>query len=299
MRTESGYVDISITTKIDTSNLVSLLNDDTLLGSWDQKGTVHLYWPVEAWGEEKLKNLNQCLQQIGAIAEGTIIEISPCPAEDWNARWASVVKPVRIGRRIIIRPSWENLMTSPGAIEIILDPKQAFGTGHHSTTQLLIEWLEEVINGKERVLDVGTGSGILAMVALRLGAEYALGIDIDPLAIEYAKDYARMNNFDDHLQLQVQPLETLEHGNFDLILANLDRRTLLSQARHFSRAKSEGTLLLVSGILIEDQKDITETLLDLGWEVLGFRKREDWLAFGFKSCSSNEKLFRLSFQEPD
>ncbi|UCE64598.1 MAG: 50S ribosomal protein L11 methyltransferase, partial [Nitrospirota bacterium] len=207
--TESDYYDISIATNIDTGNLVSLLDDDTLLGSWDQDGTVHLYWPVQAWGENKLNNLTQLLQQLSENSEAFTIEISKCPAENWNARWAAVVKPIRIGQRIMIRPSWYAAKPVPEAIEIILDPKQAFGTGHHATTQLLLEWLEEVISREQRVLDVGTGSGILAMVALKLGASFALGIDHDPIAIACAREYARVNNFAENLQLHVQDLADL------------------------------------------------------------------------------------------
>lgn len=285
MSTESDYYDISIATNIDTSNLVSLLNDGTLLGSWEQEGTVHLYWPVHAWGKEKLNILTMLLQQLRETPDAFTIEISQCPSENWNTRWAALVKPIRIGRRIMIRPSWDAVNTSTEAIEIILDPKQAFGTGHHATTQLLLEWLEEVMSGGERVLDVGTGSGILAMVALRLGAEFALGIDHDPIAIECAREYARVNNFDEKLQLQVQDLENVDKQTFDLVLANLDRQTLLNQAMHLQRVKSIGTHLLLSGILSEDQIDVTDRFVKLGWKLFDVREREGWLALGFKSDS--------------
>ncbi len=282
---ESDYYDISISTNIDTGDLVSLLDDDMLLGSWEQDGTVHLYWPVQAWGEHKLTHLTQLLQQLGENTDSFTIEISKCSAENWNARWAALVKPIRIGQRILIRPSWEEANTSPEEIEIILDPNQAFGTGHHATTQLLLEWLEEIINGGERVLDVGTGSGILAMVALRLGAKFALGIDHDPIAIDCAREYARANNFKENLQLHVQDLENVHKQIFDLILANLDRRTWLNQAMHLQRVTSSETFLLVSGILPDDQIDVTDSLARMNWVLIDSRERAGWLALGFKQRS--------------
>ena len=282
---DSDYYDISISTNIDTSQLVSLLDDDTLLGSWDQDGTVHLYWPVQAWGEHRLNHLAQLLQQLCTNTEPFTIEISKCSAENWNARWAALVKPIRIGQRIMIRPSWDETNTSPEEIEIILDPKQAFGTGHHATTQLLLEWLEEIINGGEHVLDVGTGSGILAMVALRLGATFALGIDRDPIAIECAREYALANNFKKNLQLQVQDFEHVDKQTFDLILANLDRRTWLNHAMHLQRVSSPETLLLLSGILSEDQFDVTDSLASMNWDLIDIRERDGWLALGFKQPS--------------
>ena len=234
MKADSDYYDISIATHLDTSDLVSLLDDDTLLGSWEQEGIVHLYWPAQAWRIEKLKVLNELLEGLDPTPGAFTIKISRCPSENWNARWAALIKPIRIGRRIIIRPSWESVNISPDAIEIILDPKQAFGTGHHATTHLLLEWLEEVIRGKERVLDVGTGSGILAMVAMKLGATFALGIDHDSIAIDCAKAYAESNNFDENLEFKVQDLKIWATKPFDIILANLDRRTLLTHVLVFS-----------------------------------------------------------------
>ena len=149
MMRESDYYDISITTNIDTSNLVSLLDDEALLGSWDQDGTVHLYWPVQAWGEKKLNTLTQLLSQLSENPEAFTIKIAKCPAENWNARWTALVKPIRIGQRILgFVHLGMHANTSPDEIEIILDPKQAFGTGHHATTQLLLEWLEEIISGE-------------------------------------------------------------------------------------------------------------------------------------------------------
>ena len=184
--TVPNYMAMTIQTMVNASEIVGLLDDATLLGSWESDGIVHLYWPVEAWSEEKPKNLTAVLQQLGDDRGAATITTSMFPGEDWNAQWASKVKPIWIGRRILIRPSWETVEISSDTIEFILDPKQAFGTGHHATTHLLIEWLEDCIQGGERVLDVGTGSGILAMVALRLGAKFAMGIDNDSVAIDCA-----------------------------------------------------------------------------------------------------------------
>ena len=205
------------------------------------------------------------------------------PEEDWNAQWASQVKPIWIGRRILIRPSWETVEVSQDAIELVLDPKQAFGTGHHATTHLLIEWLQDCIQGEERVLDVGTGSGILAMVALRLGAKFALGIDHDSVAIDCAKEYAQANAFGDELELRTLTLKELQSDPFHLIVANLDRRTLVDQVGQFQRIHSVGAFLLMSGILKDDHDEIVELYKQSGWKLMDVREREGWLAVGFQS----------------
>ena len=124
-----------------------------------------------------------------------IFVLRNCPIRIGIGSGLESVRPIRIGRRIVIRPSWEPVALQAQDIEIVLDPKQAFGTGHHATTRMLLEWLEDLIHGGEFVLDVGTGSGILAMVALRLGAASALGVECDPVAVDCARDYARENGF--------------------------------------------------------------------------------------------------------
>ena len=281
--TVPNYMAMTIQTMVNASEIVGLLDDATLLGSWEADGIVHLYWPIDAWSEEKPQNLTTVLQQLGDERGAATITTSIFPGEDWNAQWASQVKPIWIGRRILIRPSWETVEVSQDAIELVLDPKQAFGTGHHATTHLLLEWLEDCIQGEERVLDVGTGSGILAMVALRLGAKFAMGIDHDSVAIDCAKEYAQANAFGEELELRTQILEELQSEPFHLLVANLDRRTLVDQVGQFQRIHSDGAFLLLSGILKDDHDEIVGLYAQSGWKLVDVREREGWLAVGFQS----------------
>ena len=206
------------------------------------------------------------------------------PDQDWNRQWAASVKPLRVGTRIVIRPSWEKVELAAGQIEIILDPKRAFGTGHHATTSLLLEWLEEDIRGGESVLDVGTGSGLLAMVALRLGAARASGIDYDPDAIDCAREYAALNGFGPELSLRCDTLAG--EAPHDLVLANLDRRTLLDLAERL--ADSTGGTLLVSGLLLDQRNDLVEAFARAGLYAGRQRDREGWLALEFTRAESCE-----------
>jgi len=199
--------------------------------------------------------------------------------KDWNAQWAASVQPVRIGRRFFIRPSWGMSDDYQADIELVLDPKQAFGTGHHATTQLLLEWLEDVSwQPGDRVLDVGTGSGILCMGALRLGATFALGIDIDPMAIACAQDYARINGFQKELEFHEMGIHEVPLSGYAVILANLDRRPLLSLCPAFSRLCAAKTTLYLSGLLEEDEDDIRAAFQKEGWIHQGTRTREGWIA---------------------
>ena len=172
-------------------------------------------------------------------------------------------------------------------IELIIDPKQAFGTGHHATTQLLLKWLEDVssLTGS-RVLDVGTGSGILSMVALRLGALSALGIDSDAVAIDCAKDYAEVNGFTEELELRACRTDEMTDESFEIIVANIDRNTILDSSSEFSKFRSSTTQLLLSGLLVEDESDIVARLTFYGWAQQAMREREGWIALQFCVASS-------------
>jgi ribosomal protein L11 methyltransferase len=214
------------------------------------------------------------------------IVVQSLPNQDWNKQWAESVKPLRVGRRIVIRPSWETVEARNDQIEIILDPKQAFGTGRHPTTRMLLEWLEDLIQGGESVLDVGTGSGLLAMVALRLGANRAIGIDTDPVAIECAREYAVCNRFGSELSLHCGTVTS--QSPFDLVCANLDRQTLLQLANQLARCT--GQRLLVSGLLLEQRQEIIEVFARVDLYPGREREGDGWLAIEFTRAQSCERV---------
>lgn len=272
------YVEVHIQTNVDAGELLGLLEGTDYLGACEQDSGLSLYWAREKWHAETARALIDALQQMGVAQAAEAIKVCELPDQDWNARWAASLHPVYLGRWILVRQSWNKAPIPPGGFELIIDPKRAFGTGYHATTQLIAAWLEEVIDGDESVLDVGTGSGILAMVALRLGARLALGIDHDQEAIECAQEYAALNGFGAEMGLRVAALEELTLQQFDLMLANLDRKTLLRYFPAFHSFLRSGGELLVSGLQREDEQDICAALVETGWEVRDRRESGEWLA---------------------
>jgi len=273
-----NYVEIRIRTSVDAGELLGLLDETASSGACETEDGLFLYWPTERWKPEVLDAIREGLRCLGDMqAEKTLI-VAEIPDQDWNVRWAESLQPIRLGHRILIRQSWNSAEVPPGGFELVIDPKRAFGTGYHATTQLIAEWLEEAVCGGERVLDVGTGSGILAMAALRLGARSALGIDRDPEAIGCAREYAAVNGFGEELELRVAALEDLPVERFDLILANLDRPTLLRYFAGLHGYLQAGGKMLVSGLLIEDDREIIGALAAAGWRATELRRREEWMA---------------------
>jgi len=276
-----NWIEVRIESFADSGELLSQLDDPAVTGAWQENGVIRLFWPADRWNPDVLQDIRQVLKELGDASEGPAITVDSLPDEDWNAHWARTVRLIRVGRRVVIRPSWDGAGVRPGDIELIIDPKQAFGTGHHATTRMLIEWLEEVIRPGQRVLDVGTGSGILAMVALRLGAGSALGIDSDPDAIRCAREYAATNKFGPELELRIAALKELKDigaARFDVVVANLDRRTLLESTGLFQNLLERGGRLLLSGVLPEHQAAIADAFAAEGGMIPAARQCEGWLA---------------------
>lgn len=282
----SSIFEIQIPACVDGAELSGLLASPMFLGLWEQDGILTLYWQGSQDG--LIQDVQNALVQLHVTMPASSFQLQRVMPCDWNAQWAASVKPIRIGRRIGIRPSWATMEMPEDGIEIVLDPKQAFGTGHHATTHLLLEWLEEMpALKKSRVLDLGTGSAILSMVALRLGALSAVGIDNDPVAIDCAKDYAVLNGFTQELDLRCCRVEDLASQSFEVIVANIDRKTILAISPEFSNLRSADTQLFLSGLLEEDECDIVAKLSALGWTQHATRNREGWIALQFCVTSSS------------
>ena len=283
------WIQVDVQTSLDAGELLGVLNDPDVTGAWQEQDCIHLYWPAARCGPDTWQGLRLALTRLDQPESAGAMTINHLADRDWNAQWSRLVEPIRVGR-VVIRPSWKAVALNPDDIELIIDPKQAFGTGHHATTQLLIEWLQEVVTPTDRVLDVGTGSGVLAMVALRLGAAEAVGEDFDPVAIECARDYAQVNGFDVRLTLAVENAQRQKsHHRFEptLVLANLDRQTLLNAAETLCGYASGGARLLLSGLLIDQRAEIEAAYAGHGVYVRASRERDGWIALeatGMESC---------------
>ena len=287
-----GWIDVQIRTAVDAAELLGLLDDPAIQGGWEEQGVLHLYWPKPQWNMEAHARLCRTLQGLDpTVSDERDIRVEEMPDQDWNRQWAQSVRPIRIGKRIVIRPSWEPVALQAQEIEIVLDPRQAFGTGHHATTRMLLEWLEDLVHGGESVLDVGAGSGILAMAALRLGAASALGVECDPVAVDCARDYATENGFGNNLAFRCGTLVDIDrHGELrpDLVLANLDRHTLVLLCDELAQYVNHGARLLLSGILPEQEQEIVEAFSKVGALLRQRREQEGWVALELLMAESCE-----------
>jgi len=200
-------------------------------------------------------------------------------AQDWNSAWKRYFKPIFISERVLIRPSWEaRVPLAAHQIEIIIDPKQAFGTGHHATTRSMVRLLEKYLQPQMQLIDAGTGTGILAIAAAKLqtGGQ-AIAFDNDPIAAEAAQENIQLNHVQDCIKLYAGTLDALRQEPVDMILANLQHPTLLALLPDFAaRLKRDGRLLM-SGILENEGESIKSASQRVGLACIEIRQDEEWL----------------------
>jgi ribosomal protein L11 methyltransferase len=200
---------------------------------------------------------------------------------DWADAWKAYFPVMRIGRRLVIRPTWRRHRREPGDVVLALDPGMAFGTGLHPTTRLCLAGVEELADrgvlADARVLDVGCGSGILAIAALKLGAAHAVGVDTDPIAIEASAANARRNAVARRLRVREGSLPS-GGPPFDVVLANLIAGVLVAFAAALHDELRRGGTILASGIFVDREVDVVEAFAAVGLVVVGRRAEGDWVA---------------------
>lgn len=197
------------------------------------------------------------------------IQIRYMENKDWMEEWKKGFQPLKIGKRLLIKPSWIPLNSSPDDLVIEIDPGQAFGTGTHATTQLVMEAMEDLCDHMptrtKSLLDVGTGTGILAIGAAKLGFSPILCLDNDPLAVNAAKENVQKNQVAKVVQVSDQDISLIDR-HFDVILANLDRSTLLTLADSIIQCLAPNGILILSGILTNQQAEVQACFSDKGMQ---------------------------------
>lgn len=218
------------------------------------------------------------LRELGYATRPDGISVEALVNRDWNAEWKKSYTGFRIGSKIYIKPTWEAPPAQSYPCLIEIDPEMAFGTGTHATTRLCLELLEQRLRPGSRVLDIGTGTGILAIAAARLGAGEIVAFDIDPIAAETAARNAQVNGVRAQIEIFAGGLETLTPQPFDLVLANIHRSEIVRMLPGIAARWSAGTEIIFSGILIEEEEALRRALAENGFTVDEIRYGDEWLA---------------------
>jgi ribosomal protein L11 methyltransferase len=248
---------------------------------------VAAYLPVDARLEEARRRLDEALWYLGRIQPLPEAQYKPVQPVDWAEAWKQHYQPIAIGRRLMIVPAWlEN--PQPGRLPIRIDPGMAFGTGTHPTTQLCLEIVEETLTaapaGPLNVIDVGCGSGILSIAALKLGAQCVLGVDIEAEALEAARQNSALNGVTSSLELGQGSLTQIRCGDFGLQTARLVLANILAPIlirlldEGLGDLMEPGGELVLSGILEEQVDDVLAAAARNGLQLSDRRQINDWVA---------------------
>jgi len=278
------YYQLRIRTDQPVNDLVvGLLSNVGAEGFVEEVNVLSCYFAEAKWNpsfqDDVMKFLGK-LKDEGKIAEFDV-DVSTVLNQDWNSQWEESILPIEVTKNIAIKPSWKEYH---GAAKIVIeiDPKMSFGTGHHETTRMMVQLLEKYIKGGEKILDVGTGTGVLAIAAAKLGAASCFAVDTDEWSIDNSSENIRRNGVAGIVNVSKNEIETVAEGDFDIVMANLNRNTLLYIGTELYKRCKKGGILLIAGVLTLDEKDLLDSYGKIGFSRLEVMREAEWSSLAFK-----------------
>lgn len=260
--------------------------DESLLYLKDAPTRVIFYLPENAQGMDMFSELKIVLEELkkedkyGALS----LTMNNVKDEDWENNWKQFFKPIKIGNKFLIKPSWENVSDTEDRHILEIDPGMSFGTGTHETTRLCLETMEKCDIDNKEVLDLGCGSGILSIGALLLGAKHVNMVDIDENSVKIAKENTALNGFDDskyqtfcgNITENKTLCDTLGYNKYDVIFANIVADVIKAMSSYFGQFLKDDGTLIVSGIITERKEEVMETLMQNGFKVIESFEDGSW-----------------------
>ena len=269
--------------------------DDDLMNLSNCETCLTVYLPDNSQGMEMMISLKTLLKQMKSNDKNNIfgrleLELLQVKEEDWANNWKQYFKPLKVGKKLLVKPSWEECSNTDGRVILDIDPASSFGTGQHNTTKLCLELLEESLNSGDRVLDLGCGSGVLSIGAMLLGASEVTAVDIEQNAVETAIENAAKNNItkDKYMVYCGDVISNKElcekiGGGYDLITANIVADVLISMKDIFHQKLKNNGILIISGIITERKDEVVNAVVHAGFEVIDTAEGEGWAAVKLKA----------------
>ncbi|MCM3761524.1 50S ribosomal protein L11 methyltransferase [Alkalihalobacillus oceani] len=242
---------------------------------------IKAYFPVNSFLAETIEEIKEAINGL-LVYDFDLghnhVQIVEVDEEDWATAWKKYYKPVKVSKSITITPTWESYTPQDGETIIELDPGMAFGTGTHPTTVLCIQALDRTIKGGERVVDVGTGSGVLSIAAAKLGAEQVLALDLDDVAVVSARQNIALNQLEAKISVKQNNLLQGVSGNYDIVVANILAEIVVQCIQDAAAILKPGGSFITSGIIKRKKQEVKDALLEGGFTINEVVEMEDWVA---------------------
>ena len=242
-----------------------------------QEGIAELavYFPSEAGKAAAIDQVRGALSR--AEISGIKVAVSRIEQQDWEEEWRRFFAPVWVTPRMVVGPTWIPVDTGPEVIRIALDPRMAFGTGTHESTQLCLRMLETSVQPGDHCLDLGTGSGILSIAAARLGAQRVLALDVDAIAVNNAKENLAQNQIPaDQVTVEVGSIGDVDRERFDLVVANIQSSVLLPMLSAIARSLAPAGRVAFSGLLNREADEFCQSVASSEMEVMDVQSSGEW-----------------------
>ena len=257
------------------------LIDEDLLKKDRNEAFVHIYISPEENPLEAVAFLRERYTAEGIENE---IDLTACRNEDWENNWKQYFHSIPVGEKLLIHPTWEDDFDDMGRVVLDIEPGLAFGSGSHETTRLCLAALEKYIGTDTEVLDIGCGSGILAISTLLLGAKNAVGVDIDALAVANAKENAQTNKIPEERFTVLQGnLTDKVEGKFDVVVANIVADIIIMFCKDVKNYMKEDAVFITSGIIDTREQDVLDAFEEYGFEVIKRHTEKGWVCFECKA----------------
>jgi ribosomal protein L11 methyltransferase len=260
--------------------IVALLGQIGFEGFWEDGSLLRSYISESRWTPAMPDEVERTVNLITRSSRSArpAITTRRIQEQNWNEEWEKTIRPIHVSERTVITPSWHPYDAAPGELVLTIDPKMSFGTGYHESTRLILRLLEQHIRTGDTVLDMGTGTGVLAIAAVKLGAADATGVDIDEWSYDNACENIRLNHVEDRITILHGDITATPAGPFTLILANIQRTVLLEVLPVLVRRLRAGGRLLLAGLLRDDRDIMVEQLGREGMTLLNEVSENEWIA---------------------
>jgi ribosomal protein L11 methyltransferase len=277
------YTEFKIRTNPFLPEIVSgVLWELNISGITEEDNLLKIFTDGDSVSTEVIENLLGKLVEEKLLTDFSVDE-QRLENKNWNEEWEKNLSVIKVSEQIVIKPTFKNYTPEKNEIVLVIDPKMSFGTGEHQTTRMMIQLIEKYIVPGGKILDIGSGTAILSIVALKLGAEKAIAIDNDELCFINGNENCRLNRVENKIDIRTGEIKDINDKDYDLIFANIQKNIIIEIADQIKYRLKKNGLVFLSGLLDGDEKEIVEQYSKIGFRLIDKLRLGEWVACAFSN----------------